>query len=166
MRRLAEKNQGGCSSPIGGGDPTLTLVAGHTAEIAAWVADHIPHVTDFGPCEAIGILTGNRLIAGVVYHDYQPMFGTIQLSMAAISPMWARQETIAGLLQYPFLQLGVYKVFTATPIDNIMALRVNTHIGLKQEAVLNSMFGKGRHGVIMRMLEPDFNRLYASKING
>lgn len=138
------------------------LVFGHDAAIAAWVAERIPHVRggDFGPCHAIGVANGNRLLAGLVYHEYIPDFGTIQLSMAADSPMWARRDTIAGLLHYPFRQLGVFKVWTATPRDNEAALRVNLHIGFTREAVLAHHFGRKRHGVICRMLEPDYSRLY------
>lgn len=144
----------------------MSLVYGHTPAIKEWVESQIPHVSDFGPCEAIGIMGGNSLIAGVVYHDYQPDFGTIQLSMAAINPRWAKKGNIAQLFKYPFEQLKCYKVWTATPIDNEKALRVNSHIGFTREAVCNSMFGKGRHGVLMRFLEPDYNKLYRDLTNG
>jgi RimJ/RimL family protein N-acetyltransferase len=120
----------------------------------------IPHVEDFGPCIAIGVQSKGRLIAGIVYNEYQPRYSIIQLSMAAVSPMWARKEFIAELLRYPFEQLGVYKVFTAIPADNAMAIKVNSHVGLKREAVLAHHFGKKRHAVIMRMLRPDYDRLY------
>jgi RimJ/RimL family protein N-acetyltransferase len=134
------------------------LVAGHTDKVAAWTVSHIPHVSDFGPCEAIAVMNGEYIIAGVVYHDYQPTCASIQLSMAAESPMWARREIIAQLLDYPFNQLSVNRVWTATPIDNEKALKVNRHIGFKREAVLHSAFGKKRHGVIMRMLKPDYQK--------
>lgn len=139
------------------------LVYGEDAYVAAWTADLIPHVSDFGPCTALGVASGDRLIAGVVYHDYQPMFDTIQLSMAAVSPMWAKKENIRGLLKYPFEQLNCYRVWTATPIDNDPALKVNAHIGFKKEAISHSGFGKNRHAVIMRMLLPDYIRLFGDK---
>lgn len=138
------------------------LLYGLDEEIAAWVAERAPHigVKGFGPSVAIGVVSGTRLLAGVVYHDYQPEFGTIQLSMAADSPMWARRKTIGGLLAYPFYQLGVHKVWTATPHDNERALKVNEHIGFRQEAILAHQFGRNRHAVIRRMLKPDYDRIY------
>lgn len=132
----------------------------NSAAVADWVGSRIPHVSTFGPCTGIAVLNEDRILAGVVYHDYQPDFGTVQLSMAADNPRWAKKEIIAGLLQYPFEQLGCYKVWTATPVENTMALRVNEHIGFLREAVLNSMFGKGRHGVLMRLLKPKYEQLY------
>lgn len=136
------------------------LICGQTEIIKPWVQDLIPHVDDFGPCEAIGVVENDKLIAGIVYHDFQPKFGTVQLSMAAINPRWAKKQNIKDLLSIPFEQFDCYKVWTATPLDNAKALKINAHIGFKREAVLSSMFGKNRHGVIMRMLAPDFYKLF------
>ena len=97
--------------------------------VAAWVAARIPHVDEFGPCKGAAVIAANKMVAGVVFHDYQPQNESVQISMAADSPLWARKTTIAELLHYPFEQLDCYKVWTATPIDNTMALRVNEHIG-------------------------------------
>lgn len=139
------------------------LVYGEDSYVAAWVADKIPHVDDFGPSAAIGVLSGGELIAGVVYHDYQKKFGTIQLSMAAISPMWARGKNIHGLLKFPFEDLECYRVFTLTPLDNTKAINVNAHIGFKREAISHSGFGKNRHAVVMRMLLPEYIRLFGDE---
>lgn len=140
----------------------MSLIYGADEYVSKWVAERIPHVTTFGPCSAIGVASGDRLIAGMVYHDFQPDFGTIQLSMAADSPMWARPETCKGLLEYPFEQLDCFKVWTATPIDGEAALKVNLHVGFKKEAVLAHHFGRKRHGVVCRMLKPDYVRRFCA----
>lgn len=140
------------------------LIYGEDEFVSKWVCALIPHSDGFGPCVTIGITNDKRdLIAGVVYNQYQPKYGVIELSMAAISPMWAKKEIITELLRYPFEQLGVYKVYTATPADNAKAIKVNAHIGFKKEAILAHSFGKKRHAVIMRMLRPDYDRLYGVK---
>lgn len=140
----------------------MRLVYGQDSAVAAWTAERIPHVRGggFGPCAAIGVANGDRLLAGVVYHDYQPDCGTVQISMAAVNPRWAKREIIAGLLAYPFLQMGCYKVWTAIPADNALAIRVNIHIGFTREAVLAHHFGKDRHCVICRMTKPAFERRF------
>lgn len=143
------------------------LVFGCDVEMARWAAERIPHVRggSFAPCSAIGVARNGRVIASVVYHDFQPRLGTIQLSMAAESPMWARRETIASLLHYPFRQLRVFKLWTAVPIDCEPALKAQDHIGFRREAVLAHHFGHKRHCVIARMLEPDFARLFEKEKN-
>lgn len=140
----------------------MKILYGADADISKWVAERIPHVTDFGPCAALGVVT-DRLIAGIVFHDYQPECKTIQLSMAADSPTWASKEIIKELLSYPFNQLGVQKVWTATPHTNERAIKVNKKIGFKQEAVLARHFGD-RHAVICRMFKRDYERLFNGQI--
>lgn len=141
----------------------MTLIAGHTPEIKAWVENKLPNVDDFGLCEGIGVLSSNRLICGVIYHNYRPKYGSIEMSIASISPMWARKENIKAFLDYPFKQLGCYRVYACIEFDNDRAQKTVGHIGFKREAICHSMFGKGKHGVVMRMLKPDYDKLYGDK---
>jgi RimJ/RimL family protein N-acetyltransferase len=140
------------------------LVLGCDDAVAAWVSARIPHMYggEFGACVAIGVLDEDRgkVLAGFVLHDYQPQMGTIQLSMAAESPFWATKGTIRAILHIPFEQYGCYKVWTATPHLNNMALKVNEHIGFKREATLAHHFGKAKHAVICRLLEPDYRKIF------
>ena len=119
----------------------------------------------FAEGEAIGVLSqdGSQLIAGVVYTDYQPKYGTMQLHIAADSPMWARRATITQLLAYPFYQFGLYKCWVQIPSDNEKCLKATSHIGFQPEALLKHHFGIGRHGIISSMFKPDYERIY---ING
>lgn len=138
------------------------LVYGQDKAVSDWVRERIGFVEnlDFGEHTAIGVATDTKLIAGIVYHEYHKDFRTIQLSMAADNPMWARKANIAALLEYPFIQLGVYKAWVGVPLWNELALKNNKHIGFKQEGVLAHYFGPGKHCVLLRMLLPDFKRLY------
>ena len=136
------------------------FIYGEDDYIASWVADKIPHTREFGDNVSIGYESQDKLIAGFVFNNYYKEFDLIELSMAAISPMWAKKDVIAKVLEYPFQQLGVYKLYTATHHDNEKALKVNSHIGFKREAVLAHHFGQKKHCVIMRMLKPDYERLW------
>ena len=140
------------------------LVFGHDRALAAWAAKRIPHVGEagFGPCTAIGIASGpdsdDKLLGVCVFHDAQEQAGTIQLSMVATTPKWATRPVISALLYYPFVQLGANKVWTATPIHNVRALRFNKGIGFRQDGVLREHFGKGEHAVICSMLRKEYMR--------
>lgn len=143
------------------------LVYGRDEDVAHWVAEHIPHVAggDFGLCVAIGVASQRRLIAGVVYHDWMPAHQTIQLSIAAINPMWARAENIRALLAYPF-GIGVFKVWTLVSIENHRALRLNRRVGFKHEATLAHQFGPGKHADMACLLKPDFEQIYGVPEHG
>jgi hypothetical protein len=139
------------------------LLFGFDEQIAAWVAERIPHVRggSFGPCAAIGVISGDRLLAGVVFHALQPDYQTMQLSMAAGSPMWARRDIVAGLLHYAFEQNPVYSLNTVTPPENEAALKVNKHIGLQRKTIIPHYFGKKRHAVVCQMTKPEYLKAYA-----
>lgn len=141
----------------------MKIATGDHEEIAAWVGSRIPHVgaDGFGECAGLWVVTDeNRPVAGVVFHEWQPEYKHIQLSMAAESPIWARNEIIAGLLSYPFRQIGVYMVYTATPQTNKAALAVNEHIGFIKPVVIGHWFGEGVHGVQRRITRPEFDARY------
>jgi RimJ/RimL family protein N-acetyltransferase len=117
--------------------------------------------TGFGPATAIGVTTeAGQPLAGIVFHDYQPDYGTIQLSAAAISPKWASRRIVAQLLSYPFNELGVHKVWTATQHKNERALKFNKGVGFTVEGTLRDHFGVGIHAVICRMLLQDYRTRY------
>jgi RimJ/RimL family protein N-acetyltransferase len=142
---------------------TPTLLFGHDQSVADWVAERLPHLGSCGfkECSAIGVVgAGGKPLAGVVYHDFQPECGTIQISMAADSPVWAQKGTIRALLHYPFIQLGAFKAWIAVALDNTKGLKTFRHVGFRREAVLAHQFGRRKHAVILRMLQPDYIKIY------
>lgn len=138
------------------------LIFGCDEEVAKWVAEQIPRLRGnvLSPGTAIGIALGERLIAGVVYHDYRKNCENIQISMASVSPLWARRSVITALLHYPFVQLNCWMVYTGTPVENAPAIKVNEHIGLKRKTIVPHFFGKKRHAVICQMTRTEYDRLY------
>lgn len=136
------------------------LLYGEDESVKNWIIDKIDYVHRLDPCITIGVVSSDRLIAGVAYHDYQSRYGVIQISMAAISPMWAKGVTIHGLLRYPFEQLNCYMIMASVKLGNNKALKTFKHIGFRQEAVLSHLYGKDQHAAILHMLKPDYNRIF------
>jgi len=140
----------------------MRLVFGKDASVAKWVAKRISFVGErgFGNCKAIGVedKDGNAM-CGVVYHDWQPQFKTMAFSIAAESPRWAHRAIIHQLFAYPFEQVMVEKLWTATPSTNKSALRLCKGVGMTQEATLYKHFGTD-NAIINRMMRKDFIRLY------
>lgn len=75
--------------------------------IARFVASHIPGCDrGFNDFIALGIVDRETLIAGVVYHNWAPEFGVIELSAASTSPLWLTVPVLNAMFDYPFRQLG------------------------------------------------------------
>ncbi len=131
-------------------------------QIANWVSLRIPHMSGalFGPCTAIGVANEqNEIAAGIVFHDYQPRYRTIQVSVAARDPRWATAKIIKQILSYPFLQLGVNVVWSAIAHDNARAIKFNKGIGFTPEGVGRFRFGD-KHAWVSSMTAKEYNRRY------
>ena len=63
----------------------MTPLYGHSKAVAAFVSKMIPGCEGgFGSCTAIGFLdNGGKLIAGIVFHNWHPETGVIEISGAA-----------------------------------------------------------------------------------
>ena len=93
----------------------LEYLYGHNEAVAQFAAQLIPAFRGRGferNARAIGVLKDGVLIAGVVYHNYDPVAEIIEISGAALpGHYWLTRDTIRRQYQYPFLQLGCQMVF-------------------------------------------------------
>lgn len=135
--------------------PSLTF----DERVTGWVLDRLPDVNDFGPCQSIGVVT-DRLVAGVVFHGFRPEYRTAEVSIAADTANWARPHIVRSILEYPFRQLDVYALYSTILLTNERARRFNLHLGFSRPVTIGHFFGPNRHGVVTRMLQPTFEKLY------
>jgi RimJ/RimL family protein N-acetyltransferase len=109
----------------GSGEPDVA------AGIARFVASHIPGGDrGFLGNVCMGVIkTGQapKLIAGVVYHNWCPESGVIELSAASTSKLWLTRPVLREMFAYPFEQIGcqmaVLRVSERNPVMVSIALR-------------------------------------------
>lgn len=116
-----------------------TLVFGEDAAIRAWVGARVGMPAIEGA--AIGVARGRRLVAGVVYNGFTGR--DVQVTCAADTPTWPTPDVLAGLLAYPFLQLGCARITCATELANRRVQRFLAHLGFRREGVLRDWFDTG-----------------------
>jgi hypothetical protein len=123
----------------------------HDQMVAHFVAQMIPQCRErgFGACRAIGVVDAdNELIAGIVYQNFSPSSGMIELSCAALpGRVWLTPQTLGVMYRYPFLQVGCQMCLHKTLASNERLLR--------QLAAINCilirmphLFGRDQDGVI------------------
>lgn len=148
----------------------MELVFGHSDALAQWAAKKMAHLNGapiYRPWQAIGVATGlettSKLLAVVVYHDWVKDAATCQISIASENPLWAQKGMIRALLSVPFDQYGVKKLWSVLSHKNERAIKFCKGIGFRQEAILANQLGAGNHAVICSLMQPHFNKLYATK---
>jgi RimJ/RimL family protein N-acetyltransferase len=148
----------------------MRLLTGYDTAIGEWVAERIPHVGSaqgLGPYVAVGVQDDNgNIIAGCVYHNYIPAYGTCDISFAAASPRWAKRGIIKQLLAVPFEQYGCHRVTFLTPADNQRAIRTMALLGATKEGAHVGAFGPKKNALSFRLLRKDYNRLFVRKPHG
>ena len=129
----------------------LGYVYGHDREVAQAVAQLIPHCRrGFGPnVMAIGIVDEQgALIAGIVYHNFDPDAGIIEISGAALpGKNWLTRETLKRMYRYPFFVCGCQMVVQRTPADSKGLLYVLAKFGY-EFSLVPRLFGRERDGMV------------------
>lgn len=138
-------------------------------ELLRWCGERIPHAGDVGFSGggwAVGVVRRRELAAVVVFHDWQRECGTVQLSCAADTPLWASRCVVGGILGLAFngtLGEKVRKVFTVTSHKNERALKFNEGVGFKREATLREHFGPKDHAVIYSMMGREYKAIFVDR---
>lgn len=121
----------------------MRLALGFDEDVARYVASRIPGVTDFGPCSAIGVIDSHdRVAGGVVFHDYQPQFGNIQVSFASERSDWLTPKLLRGIMNYAFGQLACVRITCLTPKKNREARQFLQKFGFQVEGKVRKGFGE------------------------
>ena len=129
----------------------LDYVYGHDQLVAEFVASLIPEcrTRGFGKCKAIGIVNEKgQLLGGLVYRNWCPEVGTIEISGAAVpGTNWLSRRTVNIMYDYPFYQVGCQMVIKTTMADNDIVLRIMAAVGFSLHTI-KRLGGRDRDGVV------------------
>jgi RimJ/RimL family protein N-acetyltransferase len=130
----------------------LAYVYGHDRIVCDFVAQLIPWFSGrpFDPAaRAMGVIDeAGRLVAGIVWHNWEPEAQTIEIGGSALpGQYWVTFETLARMFGYPFDQLGCQMVVMRMPAGDARKRRMLAAFGFVQLEVPR-MYGRDRDGVI------------------
>jgi len=142
----------------------LDYVYGYDELVAKFVAGLIPEARSrgFGRCKTIGIIQDIALIAGLVYHNFNPDAGTIEISGAALpGKAWLSRETLKRMYQYPFLGCHCQMVVNHVAAEDERQLRQLAVYGYSF-ITLPRALGRDRDAVRCQLTREDWE---ANKFN-
>lgn len=86
----------------------MTPLWGHSEIVAGFVASLVEGCErGFGPCQAMGVLDSDgNLVAGVVFYNWSPEHGVIEMSAASITRRWLTRAVLRAMYGYAFDVLG------------------------------------------------------------
>jgi RimJ/RimL family protein N-acetyltransferase len=139
----------------------LDYIFGHDEVVANFVAQLIPECRErgFGKCAAIGVINEEgKLVGGLVYRNWCPEVGTIEISGAAIpGTNWLSRRTVQIMYDYPFYQVGCQMVIKTTMADNAIVLRIMAAVGFSLHYI-KRLGGRDRDGVVGTLTVEDWEQ--------
>lgn len=136
----------------------MRLLYGSDEAVGAWVKARLPNMPRLPvPFVGIGVIDGAQLVAGVLFHNYLPEFGSIEVSIAADTPRWLSRNRVSLILGYPFRQLGCGRVSAAIMASNRRSIRLCEGLGFEREGLVRRGFGRD-DAVILGLLREDWER--------
>lgn len=112
----------------------MKLLYGHSETVTQFVIDvagnDIPGAErGFGKSVSIGVIDNDGLlVAGIVYHNWEPEAGIVEISVASITRRWLTRPVLRAMFSYPFDQIGCQMIVMRTDSEK-------PHIGRMMKAV-------------------------------
>lgn len=91
---------------------------------------------------ALGILDGEKLIAGVLYHNHYPDAGVIEMTAASIDKRWLSRPVLKAMFSLPFDRFGCQLCVLRVSEHNRPMLRIARAYGFNEYIVPRL---RGRH---------------------
>lgn len=83
----------------------------------------------------MAVADDRQLVAGVVYHNYQPLDGVVEVSCASIHRKWMSRDIIRTAISMPFEALGCQAVFARHSEANKEARRFWKALGASEHVI-------------------------------
>lgn len=103
--------------------------------LATWCAVHIGLPRPFQPpYVTMGVFDEERLIAVILYNNYQPEAGVIEFHGAGVTPRWLTRPVLREMFDYPF-EIGCQSIVTRNSAGNKRLHRILKSIGFKHVTI-------------------------------
>lgn len=99
------------------GDFVSTVMFGHPGELVNYCS--------------MGVLRDGALVAGVIYHDYYPDTGVVEISAAAVDKKWMTRGVVRDIFSMPFERLGCQMIAMRTSELNHSVRSILERYGVK-----------------------------------
>lgn len=127
--------------------------------MAMWCAEQIwpGQGKSFGSYTTMGVVRGERLIAVMVFHNWDPNAEVIEVSGAAVDKRWIDRHTLHEMFAYCFEQVGVQTVVMRVSPDDRPLHRMLTTYGFKSHR-LPRLRGRHRDELLFTLHDDDWKQ--------
>jgi RimJ/RimL family protein N-acetyltransferase len=134
--------------------------------VAAWVARNIEGCgLGFGNCRALGVAHNDQLVAGLVFHNWEPDNGLIEISAAATHRGWMTRKVVNTAMEYAFDGLECQAIVARISEANEPARKIWQALG-SAEYTIPRLRGRDTAGCIYVLTDDAWQRSrFNEKVN-
>lgn len=118
----------------------MSLIVGST--VVEWVAKKTHEYGNFGSAQGIGWMRDGKMIAGVVYADWNGPNVVCHIASDG-SRRWLNREYLWTIFDYPFNQLKCRRITICVGEGNKDSRKFVEHLGFEKEAQLENAHPTG-----------------------
>jgi RimJ/RimL family protein N-acetyltransferase len=134
----------------------MQFVDGHEDVIADFISafnSRDDRVINLRHCKTIGVIDNEgKLIAGIVYHNYDPDAGVIEVTLAATDRRWVTRATLRRGFEFPFIQCNCQMIYTRVRSDNEYLLGMLARLNFSF-TLIPRMYGRAEDGVVCTLTD-------------
>lgn len=132
----------------------MRLLYGHSDDVERFVSELVPRCADgFEGGQGIGVINKDGLlVAGWVWHNWDPSAGTIEFSGAALTPRWMTKAILHKLFAYAFETAGCQMIVTRNSEFNTRLHRQLKRFGFDRFDIPR-LFGRDEGGVVWSLTD-------------
>jgi RimJ/RimL family protein N-acetyltransferase len=106
---------------------------------------------------SMAVIDKDKLIAGVLYNNYHPDVGVIELHTAAFDKRWLTRPILRGIFSLPFDRLGCQLCVIRVSERNETMLRIARSVGFK-DVLIPRLRGRDEGEYIMTLTDDDWRQ--------
>lgn len=135
----------------------MRLLYGHDRAVEQFVSERIKGCENgFGACRTAGVIDqAGNLVAGWIWHNWDPAAQTIEFSGAALGPGWITRSILNKLFGYAFEGIDCQMIITRNRADNTSLHRQLETIGFSRFDIPR-LFGRETDGVAWALTDDDW----------
>lgn len=131
----------------------MRLEWGHEDIALPYAARKLEQPRGFGPCTAaVALDARHRLSAVLVFHNYQPEAGVIEVSAVADDARWAQRGVLKEAFSYIYDQLGCQLAAARCDVSNKRVRRLWKAFGAR-ECVIPRLRGRQMDEAILTLTD-------------
>jgi len=101
-----------------------------------WTQSRMYNRLGFDEPMGFGIVKGGKIVAGIVYDNWQPKIKSICVSVAIDDKRALNKEVIMKSFKYPFELLECNRITCFVSSNNLLSIKLCLRLGLKLEGIM------------------------------